>query len=459
MYKGQGGSGSINALVYVRGQKQDFDDWVTAGAQGWSFNEVLPYFKKIERHPLGDTQYHSSSGKLGITQMRKDAHPICANYLDAAQQAGFEINEDFNGAEFEGAGIYDANIRNGLRDSSNTGYLKQALTRPNLELWHYSSAEKVLLDQYNRATGLRVRKAGVLKTVRARREGILAAGAVDTPKLLQLSGIGDIALLSQHGISLKVHLPAVGQNLQDHLCVSFYYRANVKTLNDEFRSIWGKLKAGVNYLVRRRGPLALSVNQAGGFFRGYDQQDSPNLQIYFNPLSYQIPTDPNTRLVPEPYSGFIMCFNSCRPSSRGYIAIASNDPADALLIQPNYLSTDKDKDEVIEGVKLITKLMNMPALKAITEQQVQPTGDLTEVESSLSYFRENAGSIYHLCGSCAMGQDENLSVVDHRLRVHGVADLRIVDASIFPNITSGNINAQVMMVAEKGAHMIIEDNI
>jgi choline dehydrogenase len=253
------------------------------------------------------------------------------------------------------------------------------------------------------------------------------------------------------------HLPAVGQNLQDHLCVSFYYRSNVKTLNDEMRPLLGKLKLGLQYLLTRKGPLAMSVNQAGGFFRSSEKEALPNLQLYFNPLSYRIPKSNKASLEPEPYSGFLLCFNPCRPSSRGSIQIASDRAEDAAKIRINALTTQKDIDEAIEGCELVRKIMSAAALKDITVEEISPGPQVNDRDAFLQYFREQSGSIYHLCGSCAMGPDDGSSVVDERLRVHGMSGLRIVDASIFPNITSGNINAPTMMVAEKGAEMILED--
>lgn len=456
--KVQGGSGSINAMIYVRGQAADFDDWAAAGNEGWSYKEVLPYFKKLEQHPAGDTEYHSGKGLIGITPMKDGAHPICQYYLEGAKQLGYKLNDDFNGETFEGAGIYETNIRNGQRDSSNTAYLKPALKRSNLHVKRVAMAEKVLLDEHDRAVAVQVRCGSTIETISAKREVILAAGAVDSPKLLQLSGIGDKSLLDKHRIPLRRHLPAVGRNLQDHLCVSYYFRANMKTLNDEFRSYWGQAKAGIQYLLNRTGPLSMSVNQAGGFFKGDEGEQLPNIQLYFNPMSYQIPNDPNAKLVPEPYSGFLVAFNSCRPSSKGKIEIASNNPQDTALIKPNYLSTEKDIRDVIQGSKLIRKIMSAPALQAITEEEVLPGEQVYDEESMLQYFREKGGSIYHLCGTCAMGPSAETAVVDNRLRVHGIKGLRVIDASIFPNITSGNINAPTMMVAEKGAELVLQDH-
>ncbi|MEH6445211.1 MAG: GMC family oxidoreductase N-terminal domain-containing protein [Oceanospirillaceae bacterium] len=470
--KVQGGSGSINAMIYVRGQAADFDGWAAIGNEGWSYADVLPFFKKLERHPAGNTAFHAADGKITITAMQDKAHSLCQHYLKGAVESGFEINHDFNGEHFAGAGIYEINVRNGQRDSSNTAYLKPALKRSNLTIFRETVAEKILFEDsppssnaaqdnlyvIKNATSVQIRRKGALETVSANREIIIAAGAVDSPKLLQLSGIADKALLAKHNIDQVQHAPAVGQNLQDHLCVSYYYRANIKTLNDDLGSLFGQAKAGLQYAVNRSGPLSVSVNQAGGFFKGAADEAQANIQLYFNPMSYQIPKDPKAQLKPDPYSGFLVGFNSCRPTSKGCIEVSSADPAIPALIKPNYLSTDKDIQEVIQGNKLIRKLMASPALKAITEQEIAPAQAVTDEASMLQYFRENAGSIFHLCGSCKMGPSPEDSVVDNRLRVYGVSKLRVVDASIFPTITSGNINAPVMMVAEKGAQMILEDN-
>ena len=457
--KVQGGSGSINAMIYVRGQAADFNAWADAGNKGWSYEEVLPYFKRLEQHPDGDTKYRCSHGKMAITPMKDRAHSLCDCYLKGATELGYKINDDFYIEQFEGAGIYEVNVRQGMRDSSNTAYLKPALERANLHIQRNSAVEKILFNQHKAASSVLIRHNNQLETLVAKREIILAAGAVDSPKLLQLSGIGDKELLAKHSISMVQNSPQVGKNLQDHLCVSYYYRANIKTLNDELGTLFGQAKAGLQYLINRTGPLSMSVNQAGGFFKGEESEALPNIQLYFNPMSYHIPQNPNAALKPEPYSGFVVAFNACRPTSKGVIELASADPCEPALIKPNYLSTEKDIAEVIQGNKLIRKIMQAPALKAITEEEVYPAGAVTDEASMLQYFRENSGSIYHLCGSCAMGPDPQSAVVDERLRVYGVTNLRVIDASIFPSITSGNINAPVMMVAEKGAEMVLHDQI
>jgi choline dehydrogenase len=454
--KVQGGSGSINAMIYVRGQPHDFDDWERAGNRGWGFRDVLPYFKRLEAHPLGNTPYHGADGKISISPMKDGVHPICQTFLKGAQEAGFGYTDDINGAKYEGATIYDLNARNGERSSSSFEYLHPALGRKNLTVECNVTVQRVAFNG-KRAVGILATRNGEQLQFRARREVILAAGAVDTPKLMQLSGLGDKTLLAKHGIALVQELPAVGKNLQDHLCVSFYYRATVKTLNDDLRSLCGKVKAGLKYLISRKGPLSMSVNQSGGFFKGDQAEAEPNLQLYFNPLSYRIPKSSKAQLEPEPYSGFLLCFNPARPTSRGSIEIASNNVDDAAKIRINALTTDKDLREAVQGSKLIRKIMASSSLRAITAEEISPGPDVTSDEALLDYFRDQSGSIYHLCGSCAMGPDAATSVVDERLRVHGMDGLRIVDASIFPNITSGNLNAPTMMVAEKGADMILED--
>ena len=305
-----------------------------------------------------------------------------------------------------------------------------------------------------RATGVVVAGEHGDETLVAAREVILAAGAVDTPKLLQLSGVGDPSLLARQRVPLVHALPAVGRNLQDHLCVSFYFKANRPTLNDEMGTLIGKMKIGLRYLLTKRGPLAMSVNQAGGFFRGTDDTPEPNLQLYFNPLSYRIPKSDRASIKPEPYSGFLIAFNPCRPTSRGTIEIASDRAEDAAKIHINALTTQKDLDEAVQGSKVIRALMRAPALKSMTVEEISPGPQVDSDEAMLQYFREQS-PIYHLCGSCAMGPDAATSVVDASLRVHGLQALRIVDASVFPNITSGNINAPTMMVAEKGADLIL----
>jgi len=455
--KVQGGSGSINAMIYVRGSAADFDDWAAAGNPGWGWSDVKPWFKSLETHANGASEWHGDKGPIHVTPMRGQTHPITDAFLKSCEELQLPANEDFNGASLEGAGVYDVNTRNGQRSHSSAEYLRPALNRANLTVERNAVTQRITFAADGRADGVEVLQNGQLRRFSARGEVILAAGAVDTPKLLQLSGIGDGAALAAAGITTLRDLPAVGKNLQDHLCASFYYRSTIPTLNGEFGSLFGQAKLMLQYLLTRKGPFAMSVNQAGGFFRGAADEERPNIQLYFNPLSYRIPNNIKAGLKPEPYPGFLIAFNSCRPTSRGSISVASADVAAAPVIRPNYLSTERDVAEVIQATRLVRRIAASPALAAVTAEEVTPSPNVASDEAMLEFFRANSGSIYHLCGSCAMGPDASTSVVDARLKVHGVPGLRIVDASIFPNVTSGNINAPTMMVAEKGAAMILAD--
>jgi len=452
----QGGSGAINAMIYVRGEPQDFDDWRDAGNVGWSYRDVLPYFKKLETCLHGEGDYHGKQGPIHITSMRDEAHPLSLAFLETCRRLTFPLNDDFNGARLEGAGIYDINTRAGRRCSSSVAYLKPILTAKNLTVLHQVQAEKILFDDNNRAIGVRVVGKGGVKTYLARGEVIVAAGAVNTPKLLQLSGLGSGHLLQQMGIRVIADLPCVGENLQDHLCASFYYRSHIPTLNDELGTLSGKLRLAWRYLTKRKGAFAMSVNQAGAFLKSNENETRPNIQLYFNPLSYRIPDNPRAGLKLEPYSGFLLAVNACRPSSRGSIKITSPDPTTPPQIQPNYLTTAHDQREAVEAALLVRRIMATPLLKDISQGEQPPSAQaLTEAEL-LEYFRAASGSIYHLCGSAAMGRDARTSVVSPSLTVHGVHGLRVVDASVFPLITSGNTNAPTMMVAEKAAALILD---
>lgn len=457
--KGLGGSGSINAMIYVHGAQRDFDDWAKAGNPDWSYDKVLPYFKQLEEHPSGGTSHRGGQGPIGITPMKDGAHPTCQHFLTATKQAGLPQTEDFNGGQFEGAGIYDTNIRDGQRDSSYTAYLKPALKRINLTLWTQAKVTKLILqgDQVtgSRVTGIEVSHQGQTKQVHAQREVILCAGAVANPQILEWSGIGQQQRLQNAGIDCLLDAPAVGENLQDHLCASFYYRAKCSTLNDDFGTLTGKIKAGLQYAFGRKGPLSMSVNQAGGFFRGSEKEENANIQMYFNPLSYDIPENPNAKLTPLPYSGFLIAVNPCRPTSRGSVHINTTNPQQAPEVKFNFLSTEHDRKEVIQAGNLVRKLAQAAALQEITVREEKPASDVTTDEEMLSYFQQQGGSIYHLSGTCAMGSDPTTSVVNQELKVHGLNGLRIVDASIFPNVTSGNTNAPTMMVALKAADLIL----
>ena len=452
-----GGSGSINAMVHVRGQPQDFDDWRGAGNVGWGWDDVLPFFIRSEDHDLGASDWHGAGGPQHVTDITAKAHPICRNFLAAGQALGFGITDDFNGPASEGLGIFQINTRRGRRASTANEYLRPALRRGGVDLQTKAFVTRILLKG-RRAVGVEYQRGGQTCQAHATREVILAGGAINSPQLLQLSGIGDAGRLQALGIAPVVNAPAVGRNLQDHLAVSYFYKTSVPTLNDELGPLSGKLVAGLRYVLTRRGPLSMSVNQAGGFIRSDLAQNRPNLQLYFSPVSYtQTPLSARRLLNPDPFSAVLLSFNACRPTSRGELHIASADPRQHPLIAPNYLATSHDLEEARAGIQLLRQIAGSQPLAGVITEELVPGCQVAGEEALFADFRRRADTVYHPTSTCMMGPDAATSVVDARLRVHGVGGLRVVDASIFPTITSGNTNAPTVMVAEKGAEMILAD--
>ncbi len=449
--KVMGGSGSINAMVYVRGQPADFDDWAACGNPGWSWADVRPVFESFERHSA------QGPGVLQVTDANPMAHPLCRAYIEACEALGYAYTPDFNGERPEGVGIYPVTTRGGWRESTASAYLRPALTRPNLELRLRAQVRQIEFEG-QRAAGVRYLWRGQLRRAQAARAVILSAGSINSPQLLQLSGIADPALLSRFDIPLRQAAPAVGRNLQDHLGINYIYRSRVPTLNNALYPLRGKIRAGIEFLLWRRGPLSMSVNQGGGFVRSSPSLPAPDLQLYFNPASYTSTRTRSRRLMnPDPFRGFLLSFNACRPSSRGHLAIRSADPDTPPAICPNYLLTERDREDVRVGARLLRRIAATAPLATLIESELQPGAQLQSDDELLQDFRQRAGSVFHPVGTCAMGPDPARAVVDARLRVHGVAALRVVDASVFPSITSGNTNAPVTMVAERAAAMLLED--
>ena len=452
-----GGSGSINAMVHVRGQRHDFDDWAALGNSGWGWDNVLPFFIKAEDHDLGASAWHGIGGPQHVTDIGSKAHPLCKRFIAAGEALGLSFTPDLNGEQTEGVGIYQINTRGGWRASTANEYLRPALRRGGVELRTKAHATRILFDG-KRATGIGYRRDGQLHRAMARREVILSGGSINSPQLLQLSGIGDPAQLHKLGIAPLIDASAVGRNLQDHLAVSYFYKTSVPTLNDELRPLSGKIKAGLRYLMDRGGPLSMSVNQGGGFVRSDPEQPRPNLQLYFTPASYtQTPLSERKLLNPDPFSAFLLSFNSCRPTSRGHLHIRSSDPFEQPTIQPNYLATQADIDEARAGNRLLRALAKAKPLSDIITEELVPGASVQGDDALMDDFRNRADTVYHPTSTCIMGRYAAMSVVDERLRVHDIRGLRVIDASVFPTITSGNINAPTVMVAEKGAAMIIED--
>jgi choline dehydrogenase len=420
---------------------------------------VLPYFIKSEDHDLGGSDWHGAGGPQHVSDISARAHPLCQTFIETGKALGFAATPDFNGAESEGVGIFAINTRKGRRASTANAYLRPALKRGTVELRTKAQATRILFEG-KRAVGVEYRRGNRTEQAHATREVILCGGAINSPQMLQLSGIGDAALLQSLGITPLVDAKAVGQNLQDHLAVSYFYKTSVPTLNDELAPLSGKIKAGLHYLLNRGGPLSMSVNQGGGFIRSAPDAPRVNLQLYFSPVSYtKSPLSERKLLNPDPFSAFLLSFNSCRPTSRGHLQIASPDPFVYPTIQPNYLSTQQDVAEARAGNRLLRALAGAAPLADIITQELVPGAHLQSDDVLLEDFRARADTVYHPCSTCMMGPDPATSVVDARLRVHGVDGLRVIDASIFPNITSGNINAPTVMVAEKGAAMVIEDGV
>lgn len=452
-----GGSSSINAMVYIRGQAGDFDEWAAAGNPGWGWRDVLPYFIKSECHDWGRSAHHGDAGPLHVADVAPDLHPLCERFIAGCREAGFPYNPDFNGADQEGVGTYQITTHRGRRMSASRAFLRPMMKRSNLTVLTRAHATRVLFDG-RRARGVEYLRGGATCNAKAGREVIIAGGAVNSPQLLMLSGIGPGPTLQSLGITTVLDSPAVGRHLQDHLGMDYIYRARQPTLNNELGPWWGKLWAGLRYLAARRGPLSLSVNQGGGFVRTRASCDRPNMQLYFSPVSYlRLPPGKRAMMRPDPYPGFLLGVSPTRPTSRGYLTLRSPDPLAAPAIHPAYLSTDEDLETMLEGVRLLRTLASTPALTGIVEKELVPGPDVQERDALVDDIRRRCGSVFHPVGTCRMGPDPDRAVVSPGLKVHGVEGLRVIDASVFPTLTSGNTNAPAIMVGEKGADLVLAD--
>ncbi len=452
-----GGSSSINAMVYIRGQHADFDDWEAMGNNGWGWSDVLPYFKRAETNSRGGDQWRGDSGPLYVDDVSDNYHELNQPFLDALVACGLPRNPDFNGADQEGVGHYQITAKDGRRMSASRAYLRPAMKRNNVTVLTGAHACRVLFDGKH-ATGVEFTHKGRIQHAIASREVILSGGSINSPQLLQLSGIGPKDLLTEHGIP-PVHVnQSVGQNLQDHLALTYFYRSRVPTINDRLTPWWGKLWEGMRYVLFRRGQLSIGVNQGGGFFRSSPSRTRPNLQLYFNPFTYT-KAPPGTRplMHPDPFSAFQLGLSQCRPTSRGSLAIKSTDPMAPVSITPNYLATAEDQQELVEGAKFLRRLADTPPLRDVIDYEYEPGPDVASDDQILEDIRNRADTVFHPTSTCMMGADPKTSVVDSRLRVHGVTGLRVADASVFPCVIAGNTNASTIMVAEKAADHILED--
>ena len=448
-----GGSGSINAMVVMRGHPQDFDDWRDLGNPGWGWADVLPYFRRLESSPAGATDLRGGDGPMRSTDTAGQAHPLCDVFLAACAEAGLPRSPDLN-AVAEGVARYEISVDRGRRVSTATGYLAPALRAGRVRLLTGAQVLGIAFDG-RRADAVRYRRAGGEHIVRARREIILCAGAINTPQLLQLSGVGPGQQLAALGIPVVLDSPAVGRNLQDHLCIDHLYRARQPTLNEQLRPWHGKLAAGLRYLLARRGPLALSVNQAGGLVRSRPGLTRPDQQLYFSPLSYtRAPSGKRPLMNPDPFPGFMLSAQPCRPLSRGEVQLRSADPLDRPRIVPNSLADPADLDALLDGAQLLRRLAATPLLSALIEREMLPGAAVQDRDAMIDDIRQRCSTVFHPVSTCRMGPDPRQSVVDPQLRVHGLDRLRIVDASVFPTVTSANTNLPVIMLAEKAADLI-----
>lgn len=452
-----GGSSAINAMVYARGQAEDYEEWERLGNRGWGWSEVLAAYRRMEDHALGNSTWHGVGGPLHVSDIAGEVHPLTAHFVKATGEVGLPFNPDLNGATSEGAGIYQITTRDGRRESAARAFLHPARRQGRLKLETDMLVTRILFEG-RRAVGVEARRGDETLRFRARGEIILAGGAFNTPQLLQLSGIGPGELLSRHGIAPVHDLPAVGRNLQDHLCYDHVFRSRLPSLNDTLLSWPGRIGLAANYLLRRRGPLSLSVNQGGGFFRTRPGLARPDMQLYFSPMSYERAV-PGVRALmkPDPFPGFSLSVSPCRPRSRGHVAIRSPDPMAAPEIAPNYLADPEDLIELLEGVRFLRRLAATPTFSSLIEAEIRPGPAVVDDAGHVDAIRRNAYSVFHPCGSCRMGPDAREAVVDPRLRVHGIEGLRVADASIFPVIPSGNINAPAMMVGQRAAELMLSN--
>jgi choline dehydrogenase len=450
-----GGSSSINAMVFIRGHESDYDDWAAAGNPGWGWADVLPAFKTMEHNAAGADDRRGQGGPLYVSANLRDNHALCDAFFQSTMAAGLPFNPDFNGAGQEGVGPYQMTIKGRFRMSAARAFLRPAMRRANVAVLTGAHVTKVLTEG-RRATGVEYRRNGAIERVSALREVILAGGAVNSPQLLMLSGIGPAPALATLGIDPVLDNRNVGAHLTDHQGINYTWRMTVPTMNDVLRPWWGKLRVGLQYLLIGSGPLSKSINHGGGFFRTDPALKRPNMQLYMQAFSTLIPR-PGERpiLSPDPYSGLSLGLSNCRPTSRGEITLASADPFAAPRITANAFSTNHDVDEMLQAVKFLRRIAAEKPLRSVMAEELRPGPLVQSDEDLIADIRHRSGTVYHPCGSCRMGPDPATSVVDADLRVHGVAGLRVCDASVFPTIPGGNINAPTMMVAWKGADRIL----
>jgi choline dehydrogenase len=447
-----GGSSSINGLIYIRGQREDYDNWRAQGNPGWGYDDVLPYFIRSESNQRGASDFHGGTGPLRVSDIGAQ-HELIEAFIAGAAQNKVPRSEDFNGARQEGAGYYQLTTHRGWRCSTAKAYLAPARQRGNLQVQTGAQATGLVMDG-QRAVGVKYVQGGQSKTARCRSEVLLCAGAIQSPQLLQLSGIGPAPLLQARGIAVRHALAGVGENLQDHLQIRLIFECTRPiTTNDQLNSWLGQAKLGLQWLFYRSGPLAVGINQGGCFMRALPGAATPDIQFHVATLSADMAGGKV-----HPFSGFTMSICQLRPESRGHIRIRSSDPLEPPEMQPNYLSTELDRRTAVAGLQAARSIAQSPAMQPYVRREVKPGPEVNDKAALLEFCRNNGATIFHPSGTCAMGADPAAgAVVDARLRVHGLVGLRVVDCSVMPTLVSGNTNAAAVMMAEKAADMIRAD--
>lgn len=450
--KVMGGSSSINGMVYIRGQHVDYDLWEQQGAKGWSFNDVLPYFIKSEKNVRGASKYHGANGYLWVDEPI-NKFPLAEKFRKAGIETGLEDNNDFNGESQAGIGYYQVNIKNGKRQSVSKCYLEPVKERSNLHIVCKAQCEKVLIDNEKQATGIIANIKGKSVTLNAKKEVILSGGSIASPQILELSGIGQKEVLEKAGIEVKHELPGVGENLQDHLTINvLYLLKGINTFYEEIRPL-AMLKNLYLYYAKGRGLLAHPAAEIGAFFKTSDDVERPNAQIHFAPAAGEYTDKGTMKTVP----GTTATVCNLMPKSRGSVHVKTNNFKDLPAIKANFLTAEEDKKVMIDAVKKVREIFNAPILAEHRVKELYPGEIAQSDEAILDYVRDQAESVYHPVGTCKMGEDD-MAVVDSRLKVHGIKGLRVVDGAIMPIIPAGNTNAPCVMIAEKAADMILQDN-
>ncbi len=445
-----GGTSAINGLLYVRGQARDYDIWRQFGNAGWSFADVLPYFKRAEHQERGADDLHGTDGPLGVSDVHMD-NPVCDAFVKSCLAEGIPYTKDFNGPSQEGVGYYQLTNRDGRRSTTAVAYLRPIKSRQNLHVITNAEAQSIILDG-KKATGVRIRRDGRPEVVKARREVILSAGAIGSPQLLQVSGIGPAAVLNAAGVEVRHELAGVGENLQDHYQARMVYEMSGRgSLNEVWHSRWLQVKTGLEYIFRRSGMLTFGAGVVGVFAKSSSDLEVPDIQFHFIPLSGE---GPGKGL--HKFPGVIVSVCQLRPESRGYIRIKSPDPKVQPSIVSNYLEADIDRRVLLDAMKLARRVVARPPFADMTVREFAPGPSVKSDEQLMQFARDMGTTIFHPCGTAKMGRDPK-AVVDDRLRVRGLAGLRVADAAIMPTMTSGNTNAPTIMIGEKASDMIIED--